>query len=81
MEVQKEVKGSFVILHNNITSLQNSPTIVKDDYICSHNPLRTLEGINSVQGYVLQEFIFQDLSVKNITIKGLQLINIQVMLL
>ncbi|GAB1467131.1 hypothetical protein MASR2M54_26310 [Aliarcobacter cryaerophilus] len=28
----------------------------------------------------LQEFIFQDLSVKNITIKGLQLINIQVIL-
>jgi len=44
--------SNFVISHNDITSLKNSPNIVKDDFVCSHNPLRTLEGINTVLGYV-----------------------------
>jgi len=44
--------SNFVISDNDITSLKNSPNIVKDDYVCSNNPLRTLEGINTVLGFV-----------------------------
>jgi len=57
-------------LHNNITSLQNSPTIVKDDYICSHNPLRTLEGVNSVQGYVFTGVYIPRLKCQKYNYKG-----------
>ncbi len=66
----KEVKGSFIILHNNITSLLNSPTMVKGDYICSHNPLRTLEGINTVLGYVFTGVYVPRLKCQKYNYKG-----------
>ena len=48
----KEVGGSFIVLKNNISSLKYSPSIVKEDYVCSHNPLKDLEGLNTVHGAV-----------------------------
>lgn len=66
----KEIKGSFIILHNNITSLLNSPTMVKGDYICSHNPLRTLEGINTVLGYVFTGVYIPRLKCQKYNYKG-----------
>lgn len=48
----KEVGGSFIVLQNNIGSLKFSPSIVKEDYICSHNPLKELDGLNVVLGHV-----------------------------
>lgn len=48
----KEVGGSFIVLKNNIISLKYSPSIVKEDYVCSHNPIKDLEGLKTVHGAV-----------------------------
>ena len=61
----------LLFLHNNITSLQNSPTVVKEDFICSHNPLRDLEGLNTVLGYVFTSVYVPKLKCQKYNYKGI----------
>jgi hypothetical protein len=66
----KEVGESFIILHNNISSLEHSPSLVKEDFICSHNPLKSLDGLNKVLGYVFTEVYIPNIKCQKYDYKG-----------
>lgn len=66
----KEVGGSFIILQNNISSLKFAPSSVKEDFVCSHNPLRSLDGLNSVNGFVFTGVYLPKVKCQKYTYKG-----------
>ncbi len=77
-----KLKKNFIVLRNNISSLEYSPIKVKDDFICSHNPIKSLVGLVDVGGHVFtnlfipevksQEFVYN--SVTTYKYSGISLI-------